>query len=801
MQISYNWLKELLPLHISPEELNDKLTFAGIEVEAVHHIGQELRPFITVLVEEALPHPDSDHLHVCRVQTGRETLQVVCGAPNCHSGMIGVLAPVGTEFKDFTIKKAKIRGVESFGMLCSEQELGISDKHDGIIELPADTTIGLSYAEYLQANDTVFEVEITPNRPDLLGMLGVARDLSALLQIPLLYETPDLTISGDAIHSELSLTNEEPERCPRYTGRMIKNVTIKDSPLWLQKRLLAVGLRPINNVVDVTNYVMMEYGHPLHAFDYNLLAGKGIVVRKAKEGESFSALDGKTYFLTSDDLVIADKEKASALAGVIGGTNTCISTKTTDIVLEVACFDYAGIRRTSWRHKIFTDSSYRFERGMSILTMAEISQRATTIILELAGGELVDGWLDSNPMLPAPIVVPLRPSRIKQILTVDLDNSTIIAYLQALGLHFVGEKEQALLFAIPSTRNDLTREIDLIEEIIRLHGYNNVETKIQTRPIMDWDAFRARRKVQDVLVQNGLFEACNISFADPRNLDLLLLSSDDERRKLIEIVNPMGSSMSTMRSTLIPGLLRNLVFNWNRGEKQIQLFELNKVFLSAEDAYSKEVYHVTGIMTGDRFPIYWKEHSQAVTIYDVKGIVEELLATLQVASYHFGECSEPYYMPGVALDIYVHEQLVGSFGKVNPRVLASFELDLLEFKQDVYLFDIDIDAVLRHRNKAAVEYEELPRFPYVRRDLSFIVSKEYSVSSIISVIQKANRKAISKVELFDEFIGKQIREGYRSLSFSIILRSNDKTLTDEIVDGIIQKVMHELTSHFQIEMR
>ena len=630
MRISYNWLKEYLNLTITAEELKDKLTFAGIEVEAVYELGAELKQIIIARIVEKRQHENSDHLSVCQVNDGRETVQVVCGAPNCATGQVVAFAPVGTKVGEISIKRAKLRGVESFGMICSEKELGLSDNHNGIMVLPEDAPIGIDLATWKGLSDIVYEVEITPNRPDLLGMYGVARDLSALLHLPTHFSEipnlPDMPIP----ESELSLVNEELEACPRYIARLIKGVTIKESPDWLKQKLTAAGIKSINNVVDITNLVMMEFGHPLHAFDYNEVKGKQIIIRHAKKGEIFPALDNKTYTLSGEELVIADKERAIALAGVIGGQNSHITNETKDIVLEAACFLYSKIRRVSYNYKIFTDSSYRFERNLAVETTELISARATQLILDLAGGTLVGGKLDCYPNPEERRIVALRPERVKKLLTINIDNNTIIAYLKALGLEFLRADATALYFRIPANRKDLTREIDLLEEIMRLHGYNNVESNIVTQSVMDKERFYLRRKVQDRLTELGFYETMNYSFTDPNILDMLAIPDDDCRRKIITVMNPQGINSSLMRTTLVSSLLRNELTNINYGQKDLKLFEINKVFFADGSKLGKEELRITAIMTGNYRASHWKEKIESVDFYDLKGVAEEIITLFHI---------------------------------------------------------------------------------------------------------------------------------------------------------------------------
>lgn len=796
MKISYNWLKDYLDINISPQQLEDKLTFAGIEVEAVEKLGEELNQIKVAKILECKDHPGSDHLSICQVDDGKETVQVICGAPNCATDQKIAFAPVGTQIGDFKIKKAKLRGEVSFGMICSEQELGISENHDGIMILPDSAPIGETLASFLKMEDTIFDVEITPNRPDLLGMIGVAKDLSALLHLPIKLPEVKIMESDEPIEDSLKLQNLAPDLCTRYTARMIKGVTIKESPNWLKERLVSVGLRPINNIVDVTNFVMMEYGHPLHAFDYHLLENKEIIVRKAKGGEKFPALDEETYTLNDSDLVIADSNKPVALAGIIGGENSHITDTTRDIVLEAANFLYSSIRKSAGRLNISTDSSYRFERDISDETAEIVSQRAAALILKVAGGKLLNGKLDSFPNPKGEVIVGVRPSRVKKLLTIDVTNQKLINYLEALGLKLNSEEDDLLQFIIPAYRKDLSREIDLIEEIIRLHGYNNVDTLLKTQSVMNREVFYARRKIADILTANGFSEVLNWNFGDPEDLDKLKISVNDERRNFAELINPLGSRFSIMRPILLPQILKNALHNLNHGQKNLKLFEMAKTFTRTDQKLASERLHVSGILTGALNSVYWKEKSANINFFDVKGIMEEILEELRISKAKFTESDESFYQPGQAADVLCKKIKLGSFGKLDTKIAAEFDIE-----QDFFAFDLDLENVFQAAGFADPLFEAIPRYPAVLRDLSFVVSNEHHYEDLVKMIFSANPKIIRKVELFDEYKGKNIKSGFRSLTFSIMFNSDTKTLTDDVINKILQNIKKRLEIEFNIEMR
>ncbi len=796
MIISYNWLKEYLDIDVDPQELKDILTYAGIEVEAVDNIGKNLDQIKVGLIKDKIKHPNADKLSICHVDTGQETVQVICGAPNCATDQKIAFAGIGTKLQDMKIKKVKLRGVESFGMICSEKELGISENHDGILELPEDAPVGENLSSYLKLKDTCYDVEITPNRPDLLGMIGVARDLAAIRNKKIILPKIELSTSKDKIQNFLTLENFAPKKCTRYTARLIKNVTIKDSPIWLQKRLLAVGLHPINNVVDVTNFVMLEFGHPLHAFDLANIQDKKIVVRMAKENEKFPALDDETYSLTTEDLVIADAERPIALAGIIGGKNSLITKETKDIVIEAANFLYSNIRKTGNRLKISTDSSYRFERDIADDTADIVSRRAAQLILKTAGGELLEGKLDSYPAPQTPKKVKLRQSRIKKVLTIDLSQRQIAAYLEGLGLKLISQKDDEQIFQIPSFRKDLTREIDLIEEIIRLFGYNNVDTHLRSQKIMDRKRFYLRRKLKRIMVENGFSEIRNWSFGDPADLQKMEIQAEDERWKLAKLKNPLGDSFSVMRSTLIPDLLKNARFNFNHGQKDIKTFELNKAYTrDKEQKLATEKFHLSALLSGNSRPIYWKETNQKIDFYEVKGIVEEIISLFPLQDLKYLQSTENYFQQGQAATIQWQKKKIGELGKIDRKIAGKFDLE-----QDVFILDLDLEKLFSALKTEVHNFQPIPKYPPVLRDLSFIISKKYEFLKIKKEIASVN-KTIKKIVLFDEYQGENIDLDKRSLSFSITFSSDTKTLTDEYINKIIKLIIDRLRSKFDIEMR
>jgi len=818
MQISLAWLKNYIRITDNPETLAQQLTFAGIEVEAISTYGDISDSVITALVVDCQSIPDSDHLKVCQVNTGFEILQVVCGAPNCEKGILAALALPGTKIGEMTIRNTTIRGVASSGMLCSEKELGLSDDHSGIIILPADTPIGIPLSQYLLLPDNIMELEITPNRPDLLGYTGIATDLAALTGNHLVNahtaNTDTLESTNNPVSDYLNLDNQEPVMCPRYTARVFRNVKVQPSPLWLRQRLLRSGLRPINNIVDITNYVMLEMGHPLHAFDYDKLektqAQAIIKIRRAREGETFPALDGNLYTLSNHDLVIADAERAIAIAGVIGGTNSHITDDTVSVVLEAANFDHSSIRRTSYQHKIQTDSAYRFERHLADETAALASARAAELIVQLSGATLCLGMLDSWPQ-PAPEkIVPFRPERFTQVIGICLSKEKIIQYLTQLGLRQVSGNSlpksalhdyETLYFSIPPKRIDLEREIDLIEEVIRLHGMDKVPQKTKPALIMDRHAYQVKRALTDYLISYGFQEVVNLSFTDPGLITRFNLPQDDNRMRQIELLNPQNSNLSVMRSSLLPQLLQNALYNLNREEKQLRLFELNKVFLENGKVPKHEPLRLSLLWSGQAGNLHWQAKPDEYSLYHLKGVIEGLVQSLGLVDYSFDRSNATYLIQQESLSMEVSGKTVGEFGKLSPAIAEQFGIDTVELKQDIWLADIDLIAVIDLSRNVHPEYKPIPRYPSVERDISFLISQDVPYSDIAGSILNTAAASIKDLQLIDEYRGKQVPAGYRSLTLRIIFNHPEKTLTDDEVEANIVSIIDKLKSLWDIQMR
>ena len=851
MKIALSWLAKYIEIKENTKELEEILTFSGIEVEAVENIPALPETVFSAKIISAEPVPETDHLKRCLVDIGNFPysektedgyLQVICGAPNCRTGMMAIIALPGSVLPEMTIAKAQIKGIDSCGMLCSEKELGISDNHSGIIELSTETPIGITANELYELPDTIFELEITPNRPDLLGYIGIARDLSAKLNCSL--KMPEIKIPEAKCKAEtmpLELVNKVPELCPRYIARLFNKVELKESPPWLKSALIKSGLRPINNLVDITNYVMLEYGHPLHCFDYDKLAAlpekpgiPAIVIRRAYQNEPIITLDGKSYLLEGQEMVIADGIKPSAIAGVMGGNISAISETTKRIVLESAAFNPSSIRRTSYKHKISTDSSYRFERHLSECSAEDASIRVTQLICELANAELCEVVYDSYPIPVQPLIIGIRPSRYTQVIGYELEEEKIKDYLTRLGLKFIqygnwkpgkinslaelychhteemkqGKTEFTELpncehthyYEIPPYRVDLEREIDIIEEIARLDGYDKIPVKTLPQMIMDRHSYRIKKNAVDYLISRGFYETLNYSFSEPDLLYKLGYEDGDSELEMITLKNPQSSNQSGMRTSLIPQLLQNLAYNLNRGEKNIKLFELGKTY-HRQEALSYEPYFLAGIVTGLNKEEHWQDKASPITLFWVKGIVEELLSLWYLENWSVQETKVPFLSRTESASYYLENKELAYYGKLNSVVAEKFDIDTIELKQDIWIVQFAMENIINATRNLKTHFQEIPRFPFVTRDISFLIAEEIPYSEIIKTIAEIERNIISEVTAFDEYRGKQIPEGKRSLTLRLKFRDKEKTLTDERVDYLIDLIIKKLRETWQIKMR
>ena len=826
MKVTLNWLKQYVDFKWSPEELAERLTMLGIEVEGVQKIAAAFDGIVVAQVVTRDNHPNADKLSLCRVNDGAGERQIVCGAQNFKAGdKVPLILPGATlplkpgEKEPFTIKVGKIRGVESHGMMCSHEELGIEPqsiglkKEEGLLILRADAKVGQTFAEYLgrTGSDVVYDLEITPNRPDLNSVIGIAREIAAVtgnaLRIPEVGDQrPVVAGQSSEVRAEnlVAVRLEAEELCPRYTARVIQGVKVGPSPEWLRSTLEKVGIRSLSNVVDVTNYVMLESGQPLHAFDYHLVARPSrqaggqdtpatIVVRRAAAGEKFKTLDNQERTLTGEMLLIADEEKGIALAGVMGGANTEINDQTVDVLIESAYFSPTQIRRTSKALGLRSESSYRFERGADVGICDWASRRAAQLILETAGGQLASGLVDAYPRPAQPKRLSLRFSKSKDLLGIGISHADQISSLVRLGLTVAGQEPGECAFNIPSWRVDLKREVDLIEEVGRLFGVENIPAT-PPRGALGSNAFDtiydqiadARR----ILTGLGLNEAQGqtlVSSAEfgMRNAESTLLA------------NPLSSDMDVLRPSLLPGLVHSLRHNVSRKNYDVALFEIGRVFAMA-DGRMQEARHVAIALTGRHALPFWSgaERDAKFDAYDLKGLAEEFLEQFGLRGVVFGKRPESTtrFLESAVVTLGGKVPL-GELGQLQPGLAKQYDL-----RDPVLLAEFNLDVLLSKRNPAK-SFKLLPQFPFSRRDVAMLVAESVTHEAVLQTIKQAKAAHLESVELFDVFRGQGIPEGRKSLAYAFTYRAADRTLTDADVNASHEKVLNGLKSQLKAELR
>jgi len=798
MKVTLNWLREYVDFDFSAEELAHRLTMAGLEVDAMEKLGEGLDSVIVARLADVRPHPDADRLTVCTVETGRDTCQVVCGATNHKTGDLVALARVGTVLPgDFKIKKSKIRGQESQGMLCSASELGLAEEAAGILILPAGLPLGKPFFEASGLKDVLFELGLTPNRPDCLSAVGVAREVAAMSGQPLQLPDSGIKESDHEAGSRSSVVIEDADLCPRYAARLIEGVTIGPSPDWLVRRVEAVGMRSINNVVDVTNFVMMELGHPLHAFDFNRLREQRIVVRRAEQGEQFTTLDGQIRQLQADDLMICDGAGPVALAGIMGGLNSEVEEKTADILLESAYFNPTAIRRTSKRLGLHTESSHRFERGADVDMVPMALDRAAALIAELADGHVARGMLDEYPRTIPRRVIGLSVARCSQLLGIEIALAEVRELLGSIGL--TGEVDNGdpgqLQITVPNYRPDLEREVDLIEEVARLYGYDQIPASMPSSRLACQRLPRhlaLEQAVRDLMIGDGFAEVINYSFVAAEALDKLGLAADDPRRAHVPILNPLSEDQAVMRTTLVPGLLETAAGNLAYRNEDLALFELRPVFLpQTGEELPREALRLVALMSGRRDPEGWAQVSEACDFFDLKGCVEDLLNMLRVTEVRWqASTSDSFYHPGKSASLFAGETLLGTLGELHPGLNQVFDLS-----RRVILCDLDLEAAFRLTGEFT-GFRPLSRFPDIARDSALLVEDEIPFRRVLDVLQRMQLKDLEDIVLFDVYRGEGVPAGKKSLAIRARYRSLERTLTDEMIqkqhDKLIKILEKEL---------
>ncbi len=803
MKISYNWLKDFVDLDdLSPKQIEEKLTVSGFEVEEVLHMNEHLHDVYVGKITKIEKHPEADRLFVCQVDVGFKKVQIITSATNVFEGAV---VPVSLEGADLCngvqIKPTKMRGVSSDGMFCSGEEIGIDDNYfdgasiNGILILPENFKPGTKIEDALMLNDVVFDVNVTPNRPDCNSIVGIAREICAMYGKT--FKEPDLsfkTVAGnvnDYVDITLSTDN-----CYRYLGAYIKNIKSEKSPLWLRSRLLAVGIKPISNMVDITNYVLIEQGQPMHAFDYKYLDGHKICVRQAKAGEEIAVLNGQTYKLDKDVMVIADGKKPVVNAGVIGGVNSCISADTTESVFECAVFDLKSIRLTAKKFGLRTDSSARYEKGVNINTPTIAMKRALHLVDKLGCGQIVSGIIDKvtgNRKLGVSEKLTLSFSKVIKILGVDIPKDRVLQILNGLGIEskLVGD---TLTCVPPFIRDDIKNENDIAEEVIRIYGYdvyNNVEGKMFENSSITIGQYEPRlvleNGLKNILVDNGFYETLNYSLYTASACDKLLIPEGDSRRNVIKIANPLSEDLSTVRTVMAHAILLDISYNLSVGNKDLRLFEAGRVYLP-KSLPLKELP-----VENNRLSIAVCENGY--DFFELKNLIENLLVSTSL-EYKIERSKEPFLHSGVSADIIAKDgKVIGCFGKVHKSVLKNYDIS-----QDVYYAELDTDYLASIPEKK-YETKEVSKFQAVERDIAVVVDEKISNAELISAIKSACGKIFYDVELFDVYRSETLGKDKKSMAYKIVFMSNEKTLTGDEINAAVNKVLKSLEFRYGAKLR
>lgn len=816
MKISLNWLKTYLTIDLSPQEVSEILTGIGLEeegMERVESIEGGLEGVVVGQVTACGPHPDADRLSLTQVDIGNgEALQIVCGAPNVAQGQKVLVATVGTTLyptgseAPLTLKKGKIRGQVSEGMICAEDELGMGTSHDGILVLPEDTPVGTLAKDYFQVEvDYVYDIGLTPNRSDATNHLGVAKDLAAYLKINHGYtkgvNVPDVA-GFQTDHNELpvSVTVADPDSCPRYAGLTLTGLSVKPSPEWLQNRLRSIGLRPINNIVDATNFVLHELGQPLHAFDLDKIGGREIVVQTLPEGTAFTTLDEAERKLSAEDLMICNgKGEGLCMAGVFGGLGSGVTDSTTSIFLESAHFNAKQIRRTSMKYNLRTDAAKVFEKGSDPNVVVYALKRAAMLIKELAGGEIGSELIDLYPHPVKRAEVAVRYAHVSRLIGVEIPKADIHSILQALEMEVVADNETTFTVAVPTNKTDVTREADVIEEILRIYGYNRVPDVGQVKTSLNVapqpDPALLQDKIGDFLAAHGFCEMMALSLSRSMYYKETIDSFQEEQ--LVYINNTSNAQLDIMRPDMLFSGLEAIVHNQNRQQSRLKLFEFGRTYQRGEDGAIAEQQHLSLFMAGERWPESWlnADKNETAGFYSLKAFVEGVLARLGVSAYQ----SSPVEAPGFAFGLHYHRgpQTLVRFGQISPKLAKAMGL-----RGQVGYADFNWDALLKSRKKYKMAYAEVNKFPVMRRDLALVVDNSIKFSDIAAVAQKAGKKMLQSVNLFDVYENEeQLGKGKKSYALSLVFENPEKTLKDKEVDKVMQKLIDDCQHQFGAAIR
>ena len=793
MNLPMSWLNDYMDINVTPKEYSDRMTMSGSKVEGFENMGENVQNVVAGKVLTCEDHPDSDHLHVCTVDAGTgEILQIVCGAPNVKAGIIVPTALVGATLPDGKIKKGKLRGVESFGMLCSHDELGITEDmlgyepEYGILILPDDTPVGKDIRDIFGMNETVVEFEITSNRPDCFSIIGLARETAATFDKKFTIPEVKFTEDDENIADTISVDVLDKDKCQRYCARMVKNVKIGPSPSWMQERLRACGVRPINNIVDITNYVLLEYGQPMHAFDLRDLEDNKIIVRRAENGEVIKTLDEQDRTLTNDDLVIADGKKAVAIAGVMGGFNSEVKDDTTTVIFESATFEASSVRLTAQRVGLRTEASSRYEKGLDYNNTVPAVERACQLVEELGCGENTSGMIDVMGNVTDMKTLPFRPEKINAFLGTNISTEQMVKYFDALEIKTDLDK---MTVTPPSFRPDLEGEADIAEEVARFCGYDQIPVTLLSGEATcgkKTDRQAAQDDINKILTALGMYEIYTYTFTSPSVFDKLSVPADSKLRNAVKISNPLGEDTSIMRTTTIASMLDILSRNYNYRNAAARLFEIGKIFTPTEEGkLPDEPLKITIGIYGDK-----------ADFYDIKGICEEMFRSLNVQNVKYEAVTDnPTFHPGRCAKISAGGKTLGIIGEIHPAVGRKYGIET-----PVYIGELDFENVFLNIG-TDVKFKELPKYPAVTRDIAMLVDKTVPVADIEEVVKKASGKLLESINLFDVYEGEQIPEGKKSVAYSAVYRALDRSLTGDEVQKVFDKVLKNLENQLGAQLR
>lgn len=810
MQVSIKWLKDYIDFTETPEQLADKLTMAGIPVENIIDPGEGLEKVVTGRIEKLEPHQNSDHLQICTMNVGqKENIIIVTGAQNVAEGQVVPVAMVGAHLPNgMKISKGKLRGVVSNGMLCSAQELKLDleklpeEQKTGIFILPADTPVGIPAKDVLGLNDVVLEFELTANRADCFSVMGLVREIAAITGNKPHFPEIKLNEDDDTNLSDIfAVEIADPDLCSRFSTRMLKNVKIGPSPEWMQQRLEGAGIRSINNVVDVTNFVMIELGHPMHAYDYDQIAGQKLIARRAVEGEELHTLDDTSRKAKGEMLVIADTEKAAGLAGIMGGFETEITDKTTTVVLESADFYGPCIRRTARACGLSSEASGRFERGIDSETTIKALDRAAQLLQEMGACTVCRGIVDVYPNPKQPVYITFTPEQINGHLGTEIAKETMLSIITSVGFEVTKDENGEITVKVPSWRNDVSRMADISEEIARLYGYDKIKSTLPEGASMQGSQSDKQTfidKVKASLSAQGLCETISFALTNEATFDKLNIPQDDALRQAILIMNPLSDEYPLIRTTLLSSVFDNLSRNLARKNDDVALFEVGTVFFPKALPVTElpnETVKIAGAITGRRHAHIWNQSNDMVDFYDAKGIIEELFADLRITRYTV-EAGTHYAMhPGKTALFKKGRDVLATIGEVHPAVLAAYGIT-----KPVYIFELDAKTVMKYMAKD-FKYKALPKYPAINRDLAMLVALDINSADIEKAMTKAAGQNLVQITLFDVYTGKQVEAGKKSLAFALTFQSNDKTLTDAEVNTAIEKIIAKLQKDFNADLR